>query len=90
MNWIIKIENVAKEDLQYYRKKNKALYIKCFDIIQDILDDPETWIWKPEQLKHFKENMWSRRVDNEHRIVYSIDDGRWSIDFLSFRCHYDH
>ena len=40
MNWVIKIESVAKDDLKYFRKNSKPLYIKCFDIIQDILDDP--------------------------------------------------
>ncbi len=88
MNWIIKIEIVAKEDLKFYRKNSKSLYIKSFDIIQDILDNPKIWLWKPEQLKHYWENMWSRRIDDENRVIYNIDEKSNSIDFLSFRCHY--
>ena len=89
MNLIIKIESVAKDDLKFFRKNNKALYIKCFDLIQDILEDPKNWIWKPEQLKHYWENMWSRRIDWKNRVIYNVDIDNESVDFLSFRFHYE-
>lgn len=88
-SWIIKIEITAKEDLKYFRKNDKNLYIKSFDIIQDILDNPEFWIWKPERLKYYWDNLWSRRLDEQHRVVYNVNENKKTIDFLSFRYHYD-
>ena len=84
-----KIEKQAKEDLKFFKKNNPHLYKKCLKLIEDILAHPETWIWKPEHLKYFWENIWSRRVNQEHRIVYILDYNIPIIKFLSFRFHYN-
>jgi Txe/YoeB family toxin of toxin-antitoxin system len=41
---------------------------------------------KPEPLKHLGSDVWSRRLTEEHRVVYVVSDDR--IDFLQFRYHY--
>ncbi|MGL5804384.1 MAG: Txe/YoeB family addiction module toxin, partial [Xenococcaceae cyanobacterium] len=60
---------------------------KIFDLIEAIDRDPVRGIGKPEPLKYQESNLWSRRIDLEHRLVYRVIDDR--IDFLSCRYHYD-
>lgn len=54
------------------------------------LKNPEIGLWKPEYLKYFNKNLWPRKVNQEHRIVYLIDYNDKEIKFLSFRFHYDY
>lgn len=60
--------------------------MRAFDIIEDTLRQPFSGIGKPEPLKHFAVGVWSRRLTQEHRIVYLVRRGQ--IDFLQARCHY--
>lgn len=83
-----KVERQAKKDLEFFKKNNIKLYEKIFILMQDILKNPETWLWKPEHLKYFNENVWSRRINQEHRIIYMINYSNNEIKFLSFRFHY--
>ena len=57
--------------------------------MRSVLENPETWIWKPEKLKYILENTWSRRVNLEHRMVYSINNINKIIFFLHFRYYYN-
>ncbi len=58
----------------------------CLDLVEASLRDPFSSIGKPEGLKHLGANIWSRRVTQEHRLVYLVRDDR--IDFLQARYHY--
>ena len=51
------------------------------------MQDPFAGIGKPEGLRHFGSNVWSRRLTQEHRLVYLVRDER--IDFLQARYHYE-
>jgi toxin YoeB len=51
------------------------------------MSDPFTGIGKPEPLKYMEENIWSRRIDLEHRLVYVVNNEQ--IVFLSCRYHYE-
>ncbi|NQU64987.1 MAG: Txe/YoeB family addiction module toxin [SAR324 cluster bacterium] len=75
-----------REDLKYWVKTNRKISIKAFEIIEAIVKDPFRGIGKPEPLKYFAPNTWSRRLTQEHRIVYLVRDKR--IDFLQARYHY--
>ncbi len=88
MNWMLNLTKDAKKDLQFFRKHDRKLYTKCFDILQAALDNPEIGIGKPEKLKYEKENLYSRRVSREHRAVYIVDFSQKTITFLAFRKHY--
>jgi toxin YoeB len=48
--------------------------------------DPFTGLGKPEALRHLGPNMWSRRLTQEHRLVYLVGHDR--VDFLQARYHY--
>lgn len=74
------------EDLRYWVETDRKLAIKIFDLIEAILRDPFEGIGKPEPLKYLTPGAWSRRLTQEHRIVYLVRDDR--IDFLQARYHY--
>jgi toxin YoeB len=75
-----------REDLNYWVKTNRKVAIRAFDLIESIMRDPSTGIGKPEPLKFILSGAWSRRLTQEHRIVYTVSDDR--IDFLQCRYNY--
>ena len=74
------------EDLRYWVETDRKLALRAFDLIEAILRDPFQGIGKPEPLKYLSPGAWSRRLTQEHRIVYLVRDER--IDFLQARYHY--
>ena len=65
---------------------DRKVALRAFDLIEAIMRDPFTGIGKPEPLKYLSAGTWSRRLTQEHRIVYLVRDDR--IDFLQARYHY--
>jgi len=74
------------EDLHYWVETDRKLALRAFDLIEAILRDPFQGIGKPEPLRYLAPGAWSRRLTQEHRIVYLVRDER--IDFLQARYHY--
>jgi toxin YoeB len=74
------------EDLRYWVETDHKLAIRSFELIEAILRDPFEGLGKPESLKYLAPGCWSRRLTQEHRIVYLVRDDR--IDFLQARYHY--
>lgn len=74
------------EDLRYWVKTDRKVALRAFDVVEAILRDPFTGLGKPEPLKYLASGAWSRRLTQEHRIVYLVRDER--IDFLQARYHY--
>lgn len=80
-------ESKAKEQLDYWKKiNNKIILNKIKKLIEDILKNPFTGIGKPEPLKDCLSGYWSRRIDQEHRLVYTITDDELII--VQCRFHY--
>lgn len=74
------------EDLKYWVQTDRKTAIRIFSLIEATLRDPFTGIGKPEPLKYIGPNIWSRRISQEHRLVYWVRSER--IDFLQARYHY--
>jgi toxin YoeB len=74
------------EDLAHWVKTDRRIALRAIQIVQAVLDDPFTGIGKPEPLKYLAPNTWSRRLTQEHRIVYFVKDMR--VEFLQGRYHY--
>ena len=74
------------EDLAWWVRRDRKVALKVLSLIEDIQRDPTSGLGKPEPLKHELSGCWSRRIDDEHRIVYrfSVD----SIRILACRYHY--
>jgi len=75
-----------REDLRYWVETDRKIAMRAFDLIEAVMRDPFTGIGKPEPLKYLSPGVWSRRLTQEHRLVYLIRDDR--IDFLQARYHY--
>ena len=75
-----------REDLRYWAETNRKTLLRAFDLIEAIIREPFTGIGKPEPLKYLASGTWSRRLTQEHRIVYLVSEER--IDFLQARYHY--
>ena len=76
----------AWEDYQFWQKTEKKTLKRIHLLIQDILRSPQEGIGKPKSLKHNLSDYWSRRITEEHRIVYKqFEHG---ITFVQIRYHY--
>jgi toxin YoeB len=75
-----------REDLRYWAEINRKTLLRALDLVEAILRDPFTGIGKPEPLKYLTPGAWSRRLTQEHRIVYLASETR--IDFLQAKYHY--
>ncbi|MFO7537554.1 MAG: Txe/YoeB family addiction module toxin [Chloroflexota bacterium] len=89
MNWKVLILAKAEADLAWYRRHDRSRYVKCFDLIRDIAHDPRQGLGKPERLKHFDREVWSRRVSHEDRLVYVIYTAEQQVEIVSCKSHYD-
>lgn len=74
------------EDLKYWVETDRRIAIRVFNLIEAILRDPFKGIGKPEPLKYLAPGVWSRRLTQEHRVIYLVKDDL--IDFLQSRYHY--
>jgi toxin YoeB len=74
------------EDLRHWVVTDRKTALRAFDLIEAVLRDPFEGIGKPEPLKYLAPGAWSRRLTQEHRLVYLVRDDR--IDFLQARYHY--
>lgn len=75
-----------REDLRHWVETDRRTALRIFTLIEAILRDPFEGIGKPEPLKYLGAGTWSRRITQEHRLVYVVGDAR--IDFVQARYHY--
>ncbi len=76
----------AWQDYCYWQGHDKQILKRINQLIQEIQREPFTGIGKPEPLKHALSSYWSRRINDEHRIVYKIENDALLIAQL--RHHY--
>lgn len=76
-----------REDLVWWIKNDRQAALKTLELVEAIIADPFAGIGKPEPLRHELAGCWSRRITQEHRLVYRVTGDR--IDFLQARYHYE-
>jgi len=76
----------AWEDYLYWQKRDKKILKRINSLLRDIQRSPFEGIGKPEPLKHAFSGYWSRRIDEQHRIVYKVDSE--SVFIAQLRYHY--
>jgi toxin YoeB len=79
-------EDQGWDDYISWLKNDRKMLIRINKLIEDILRDPFTGIGKPEPLRYHLPGAWSRRIDDEHRLVYIV--GTDEIIILAARYHY--
>jgi toxin YoeB len=75
-----------REDLRAWIETDRRVALRVLDLIEAVLRDPFNGIGKPEALKYVLAGCWSRRITQEHRLVYRVAGTR--IDFLQAKYHY--
>ncbi|MCK4663072.1 MAG: Txe/YoeB family addiction module toxin [Bacteroidales bacterium] len=88
MTYKITILKNAEDDLVWFRKNDKQSYLKCFDLVRATAKTPGKGIGKSERLKYFENIVYSRRVNLEDRMIYTIYEDKKEIDISSFKGHY--
>ena len=76
----------AWEDYLYWQKQDRKMVERINKLIQEVKRDPFSGVGKPEPLKHALAGFWSRRITDEHRIVYRVEGDSMQIAHL--RYHY--
>jgi len=82
----------AQKDREFWKKSgNKAIMNKITALIEDIQLHPFEGIGKPEPLKHQLSGRWSRRINQEHRIIYRVTEESTIeiLNILSLKGHYE-
>jgi toxin YoeB len=76
----------AWNDYLYWNETDRKQLKKINDLIKEIDRTPYDGIGKPEALKQNLKGFWSRRIDQEHRVIYKVEEDQ--VVFISFRYHY--
>ena len=85
----VKLLEEADEHLLFWKKSgNISIQKKIQQLLRSIEETPQTSIGKPEALKHHLSGLWSRRINQEHRLVYEIDEENNRIVIHSLKGHY--
>ena len=78
----------AQNDRDYWKKSgNKAIMNRITALLKDIMEHPYTGIGKPEPLKYDLAGKWSRRINSEHRLIYSVNENIITVYVFSMRYH---
>ena len=77
----------ALDDLQFWKQSGNAIILKRIrQLLEAIQMNPYSGIGKPEGLKHNWAGKWSRRINQEHRLIYKVENNR--ITVYALRYHY--
>lgn len=78
----------ALEDFSDWAIVNKNIFKKIAELLKEIIRNPFEGKGKPEPLKHNLKGCWSRRITDEHRLVYSVNE-EGDIEIISCKGHYE-
>lgn len=88
MSYHLNFSNEAKSDIEFYKKSgNKAVLKKIFTLLNELTEHPFEGTGKPEALKYNLAGYWSRRINQEHRLVYEVIED--TVFLHSARGHYE-
>jgi toxin YoeB len=82
----LEFDTAALEDLTWWIQRDRKKSLRIIELIQDVQREPFSGKGKPEPLKHELAGCWSRRIDQEHRLVYQVRNDK--IRVLACRYHY--
>lgn len=82
----LEFDSAAFEDLAWWIEQDRAQALRVIRLVRDVQRDPFSGLGKPEPLKHELSGCWSRRINQEHRLVYQVSAEK--IRILACRFHY--
>jgi toxin YoeB len=80
------LSDEAWEDYLYWQKQDRRMADRIKKLIKDVQRNPFVGAGKPEPLKHALSGFWSRRITDEHRMVYRVTED--SLEIAQLRFHY--
>jgi toxin YoeB len=75
-----------RQDLRHWTNTDRKVALRIFELLEAVLRDPFAGIGKSEPLKYVLAGCWSRRITQEHRLVYRVSESK--VGFLQARYHY--
>ena len=75
-----------RSDLRYWGEMDRATARRVLELVDAVIANPFAGLGKPQPLLHILEDCWSRRITQEHRLVYRVKGNQ--IEFLQARYHY--
>jgi len=78
--------SVFRANLEYWVRRDRKTALRVLRLVESAIRDPFEGEGKPEPLKYYLKGCWSRRITQEHRLVYLVRENR--VDFLQARYHY--
>ena len=85
---IVQFTQSAVDEMNRFKSGKQHLAFKILDLIADIQKNPFSGLGKPEPLKEDKKGYWSRRINDEHRLIYKVTDE--AIEIYKCYGHYDY
>jgi len=82
----LEFDSDAFDDLAWWIQQDRNKALRIVSLIKDVQRDPFKGIGKPEPLRHELKGCWSRRIDQEHRLIYQVTET--NIRILACRYHY--
>ncbi len=90
MSYHIVLQKLAQKHIAAHKRSgNVVLCAKIESLLLELTEHPRTGTGKPEQLKGKLLGYWSRRINSEHRLVYSIDDNVVTVTIVAAKGHYE-
>ena len=86
--YVIEFTEDARRDVLYLQRNAPQAINKLYRLLDELREYPRTGTGQVEQLKHFKNETWSRRITREHRLVYEIHDSEVLVLVISSYGHY--
>jgi toxin-antitoxin system, toxin component, Txe/YoeB family len=84
MKYFVELDQEAEKHLaRHIKAGNKKLLKKIFSLLQELEAHPETGTGKPYQLRHEQRGVWSRSIDDRHRMLYIIDGAKVTVFVIS-------
>lgn len=80
------VQDQFREDLEHWIRTEPRLALRVMELMEDVRRAPFEGKGQPEPLKHNLQGKWSRRINEEHRLVYEVFPDR--VSFISARFHY--
>jgi len=90
MSYTLDFSKTALKDIEKHKKSgDKSMLKKIEKLLNELLEHPTTGTGRPEILKHDLAGLYSRRINQKHRLVYSIDEQIVTVYVLSAWSHYE-
>ncbi len=90
MKYTIVLRKTAQDDIAAHKRSgNVGLCAKLEELLLELAEHPREGTGKPERLKGDLSGYWSRRINREHRLLYSIDDTVVTVAVISAKGHYE-